>query len=221
MIYFRYIFLTLLATHLLSYPTVSQAMKEKRLYPMGEKIYQKLCAPIELSNYKSYEAMQEDIASKTGCKELSTKHFEALCLYLWDIKRNMKKKKVYKKLSVTKDEKCPVCGMFLYKYPTWVSRIVYTNKRYGFDGIKDLMKYYFDNKQNIVDILVQDYYTAKTLNAREAFFVLGSDVYGPMGNELLAFENKKSAERFMLDHRGKEILTFDAITPEKIYALDE
>ncbi len=84
-----------------------------------------------------------------------------------------------------------------------------------------VMKFYFENQTNIEEILVQDYYTQETLEAREAYFVTGSDVYGPMGNELLAFRDKKSAQRFMIDHRGKELLRFEEITVQKVYKLDE
>jgi nitrous oxide reductase accessory protein NosL len=42
-----------------------------------------------------------------------------------------------------------------------------------------------------------------------------------MGNELIAFKDKKSAQQFMFDHKGTEILTFEAITQERVYKLDE
>lgn len=218
---FKTLFFLFLSTFLFATPEYSSAIKEKKLYPMGEKIYTKKCKTIDASLYATHELLKEDIQEKNLCGSLSASHLEALSIYLWDKKRHTHNSKTYPKITATKKEKCPVCGMFLYKHPTWMSRINYENKTFGFDGIKDMMKYYFEHKEGIKTILVQDYYTQKTIEAREAFFVLGSDVYGPMGNELIAFEDEKSAQRFLLDHRAKEILQFDAITQEKVYRLDE
>jgi len=217
----RILLFLFLHSFLLASPELSQAMKEKKLYPMGEKIYAKKCQIIDVTPYENYESLQSDIESKKLCGSLNATHLQALSIYLWDKKRHLHDTKKYQKLTATKDEKCPVCGMFLYKYPTWISRINYKGKSFGFDGIKDMMKYYFEHKEGIVEILVQEYYGQKTLEAREAFFVLGSDVFGPMGDELIAFEDEKSARRFMIDHRAKEMLTFDEITPVKVYKLDE
>lgn len=188
---------------------------------MGEKIYAKKCTKIDATPYKDYDDLQNAIKEKSLCQTLSASHLEILSIYLWDKSHLHQSQKKYPKLTATKKEKCPVCGMFLYKYPEWISRINYSDKSFGFDGIKDMMKYYFEHPQEIEEILVQDYYTQETLEAREAYFVTGSDVYGPMGDELLAFRDKKSAQRFMIDHRGKELLKFDEITQQKVYSLDE
>lgn len=206
---------------LTAYPHLSQEIKTKKIYPMGEKIYTKKCKKINATHFESYDHLVQNIETNKPCGKLSPKYTQAVALYLWDHKRSRVHEKKYPKMSATKEEKCPVCGMFLYKYPTWIARIYYTNASFGFDGIKDMMKYYFAHKENIQEILVQEYYTQETINAREAFFVLGSDVYGPMGNELIAFRDKKSAEQFLFDHKGKVILRFEALTPEHIYKLDE
>ena len=214
--------LFILFTNLLfAYPHYSNAVKVKKLYPMGEKIYEKRCPSLELNNYKEFDALEEDIIDKKVCGSLSQRYADAVLLYLWEVKRANAETKHYAKLTVSKTDKCPVCGMFLYKYPRWVARIEYGNKKLSFDGVKDMMKYYFKHKKNIRVMLVQDYYSQETINAKEAYYVIGSDVYGPMGNELIAFKDKKEAKRFALDHRAKKILSFDAITPNIVYALDE
>lgn len=205
----------------MAYPNYSTAMKEKKLYPMGAKIYEKKCPNISLVHYKKASDLESDIYEKNICTKLNKEHADALFLYLWELKRAAKHQKIYDKLTVTKEEKCPVCGMLLYKYPRWISRIVYKEKQLSFDGVKDMMKYYFKHKENIKEILVQEYYSQNTINAREAYFVLGSDVYGPMGHELIAFKSMKSAKRFSLDHRGERILKFSEITPDIVYKLDE
>jgi nitrous oxide reductase accessory protein NosL len=67
-----------------------------------------------------------------------------------------------------------------------------------------------------VNIFVIDYYTTKWIPAADAHFALGSDVYGLMGEELVPAKGKKEAEKFLKDHDGKKILTFDMATPENI-----
>ncbi|MBW2309310.1 MAG: nitrous oxide reductase accessory protein NosL [Deltaproteobacteria bacterium] len=129
----------------------------------------------------------------------------------------------------TKKDKCPVCGMFVYKYPDWVGEIIFKDDSvFFFDGAKDLFKYYFNLKKynpkkiqaDIDSMYVTEYYDLKLINARDAFYVIGSDVYGPMGNELIPFANEPDAREFMKDHKGKKILKFDSITPRAIKSLD-
>ncbi len=213
----------LLTTSLFAYPSYSLAVKEKKIYPMGEKIYKKKCPQLNLKKYKNFNALQDDIVTKHICSKLPLKYSDALLVYLWEVKRENTHTKHYARLKVTKTDKCPICGMFLYKYPRWVARIEYKNrtKNPSFDGVKDMMKYYFKHHKNIKVVLVQDYYTQETVDAKDAYFVVGSSVYGPMGNELIAFKNKKEAKRFMLDHNGKKIIFFKNITPAEVYKLDE
>ena len=130
----------------------------------------------------------------------------------------------------SKKDKCPVCGMFVYKYPDWVGEIIFKDGTTAFfDGAKDLFKYYFDLKKynhgktqkDIAAIYVTEYYDVKLMDAHKAFFVMGSDVYGPMGRELIPFYTKQDAGEFKKDHKGKRILVFKQITPAVIKKLDD
>lgn len=221
MLFFKiFILLTLTATLSLA-SNYSTAIKEKKIYPMGKKIYEKRCQEIDPAKYQSYETLEKDIKQKALCTELNQKHLEAVSLYLWEVKRVGTKHQHFEKFHVTKDDKCPVCGMFVYKYPTWIAKIEYKDSTYYFDGIKDLLKYYFEHQQDIKNILVQDYYTQKILDGKRSFFVIGSDVYGPMGNEFIAFETLESAKKFLLDHKAKQILKFEEIDEDMVYGLDD
>jgi nitrous oxide reductase accessory protein NosL len=80
------------------------------------------------------------------------------------------------------------------------------------------MKYYFNNpKEKFTTILVSDFYTLKPLEAQKAYFVIGSNVYGPMGEELIPFKTKEDAEVFMQEHYGKKIIRFDEIKEDYLY----
>ena len=130
--------------------------------------------------------------------------------------------------TVPDNVRCPVCGMFVSKYPNWLARIHYDSpdKTEFFDGVKDMMVFYFTpqkyggiSREAIRGIYVKDYYSLKWLAAKEAFYVVGSDVYGPMGHELIPFGSREAAESFNKDHHGKNILAFDEITPDLIESL--
>ncbi len=130
--------------------------------------------------------------------------------------------------TVSSQVRCSVCGMFVAKYPNWLTQIHYDNLEQArfFDGVKDMMSFYFNPERyegppqkTIKDIYVKDYYSLNWFLAKDAFYVVGSDVYGPMGHELIPFESKDAAESFSKDHHGKEIFTFDKITPELIDSL--
>jgi nitrous oxide reductase accessory protein NosL len=126
-------------------------------------------------------------------------------------------------------DKCPVCGMFVAKYPDWLSEVLFRDGSYAvFDGPKDLFKYLADLKQyapgkgqkDIGAVLVNDYYAVKPINGFEAYYVVGSDVLGPMGRELIPFEREQDAREFMRDHRGGKILRFNEVTPAVLRTLD-
>jgi hypothetical protein len=47
-----------------------------------------------------------------------------------------------------KEDRCPVCGMFVAPYPNWSSSIHFQDgTRVFFDGPKDLFRYFFDMTQ--------------------------------------------------------------------------
>jgi len=124
-------------------------------------------------------------------------------------------------------ERCAVCGMFVAKYPNWVTQIQYAGgpQKY-FDGFKDLMAHYFSPEsygvtRNLVakEIWVKDYYSLEWIDGRAAFYVVGSDVFGPMGNEFIPFSKREAAENFLKDHKGQKILVFDDITSEMVESM--
>jgi nitrous oxide reductase accessory protein NosL len=126
-------------------------------------------------------------------------------------------------------DKCPVCGMFVAKYPDFVAEVLYKDGAYAvFDGAKDMFKYLFNprtyapsrNASDIAAIYVTDYYALALVDGRRAWYVLGSDVYGPMGRELIPFQAEKEARGFMADHKGKQVLPFAEVTPASLKGLD-
>ncbi|SFV52878.1 Nitrous oxide reductase maturation protein, outer-membrane lipoprotein NosL [hydrothermal vent metagenome] len=210
--------------------------KKKMMHPMGAKLFKKKCQQtINPTDFVAINALKSAIVENKLCKPLKEKQLQAVALYLWDVKRTENLDKVTNKIEVTNTQKCPVCGMFVYKYPKWVAQIFYKDGKdehyYSFDGVKDLMKFYFDpmrwgkyatfKKENITKILVTDYYSQKVIDGTKAYFVIGSDVLGPMGNELIPFEQEADAKTFYADHNGKSIVRFDKIVEKEVLKLDE
>ena len=201
--------------------------KQKMMYPMGKKILAKKCNSaddINLSQFKAINELKAYIKDNNICKNIKEKQLQAVALYLWDNKRAKSDEKNLK-IKINQKDRCPVCGMFVYKYPKWTAQIVYkSGERLSFDGVKDMMKFYFDREKygkyenltrdKISDIIVTDYYSQKPIDGTKAYYVIGSDVNGPMGEELIPFSSIESAKTFLQDHHGKKILKFSEITPD-------
>jgi copper chaperone NosL len=126
-------------------------------------------------------------------------------------------------------DKCPVCGMFVAKYPDFVAQVTFQDGSYAvFDGAKDMFKYFLDMKkyapakrvEDIASIYVTDYYSLEPIDGFTAWYATGSDVYGPMGKELIPFAKESDARGFMKDHKGKALLQFKAVNAEVIRGLD-
>jgi len=206
--------------------------KKKKIYPMGKKIYENMCSSdIDLHSYHEINALKAALLEQKLCKSMDEKKLQALSLYLWEVKRLGDLDTIDMRVVVHKGEKCPVCGMFVAKYPRWAAQIFYGEKHFSFDGVKDLMKFYFEpqkwgaysayTQDKISKILVTDYYSQKAIDATKAFYVVGSDVYGPMGAEFIPFYSQNDAKNFLMDHKGATILHFNEISIEDVNRLDE
>jgi len=126
-------------------------------------------------------------------------------------------------------EKCPVCGMPVggkdgqgvtvnFKEGRvvgfhGVAAAVFKDGRVvGFEGARCLFLYnsvpqkYGANVADIAHQYVTDFVTKKMIELPKAFLVLGSEVKGPMGYELVAFSNIEDAAKFASENDGKWIV---------------
>jgi nitrous oxide reductase accessory protein NosL len=189
-----------------------RAMASKK----GAMMLQKLCKNRSIPEFHSFAKAKSYIINYGDCGTLKDKQAQAIAIYL--VKKSVPSEA--HPIIVPKDAKCPICGMFVAKYPKWAAKVrTKEHKEYYFDGNKDLMKYYFKSKENLDKILVTDYYNITSIPAKKAWYVMGSNVYGPMGHELISFSTKTDAESFKADHFGKKVLSFDEITPNIVSKL--
>ncbi len=128
-------------------------------------------------------------------------------------------------------DRCPVCGMFVARYREWLATIVFRDGDVvHFDGSKDAFKFWLNMKKydphghtqkDVKDFGVTAYYSTEMIDARKALYVIGSDVLGPMGHELVPHPDMYDAETFMKDHHGKAIVRFHDIDMQMLKGLDE
>jgi copper chaperone NosL len=125
---------------------------------------------------------------------------------------------------------CPVCGMLVSKYPNWVATIVYKDGHaHHFDGAKDMLKFWHapgkyatgHKREDMAAVWVTDFYNLQRIDAKTALYVIGSDVLGPMGHELVPLATAEDAADFLKEHKGRKILRFDEVSQELPVHLDE
>ncbi|MEA2110956.1 MAG: nitrous oxide reductase accessory protein NosL [Campylobacterota bacterium] len=198
--------------------------KQAKMAQKGKMMVQKMCDASKIKPAFSVAEAKAQIIKSKACKNINGKQLQAIGLYIAN------KDKVIsadiKTITVPKKAKCPVCGMFVSKYPKWAAEIVIGDGSSYFDGVKDMMKFYLDptlygeESPNFKHLYVTDYYTLEKINAKTATYVHGSDVYGPMGHELIPFKTANNAKNFVKDHGGT-VVTFDTITPKLVHSLDQ
>jgi nitrous oxide reductase accessory protein NosL len=201
------------------------ALDEKRA-PMaikGKKIFETMCNTDQIRDFNSIGEAKQYLIDNKVCKKLDPKMLQAVSIYLYNPMIANDKSTM---IEVPKEAKCPVCGMYVSKYPKWVAQIkIKDGHTHYFDGVKDMMKFYFEpikyehnhTNDQIEQINVTDYYTLESIDGKNAFYVIGSNVYGPMGEELIPFKKEEQAKKFMADHFGKTILKFEEIKKEILF----
>ena len=134
-------------------------------------------------------------------------------------------------MNFTKETSCEIRKVKIYENPAWASKIDFTNgKSTFFCSPKSMFEFYynmekwetFDAKElaDFKNILVTDYNTLKIIDARKAFFVYGSHDISRAGDDLVAFESKEEAQKFLEKNNGKRIFDFDSVLNSLIRLLN-
>lgn len=127
------------------------------------------------------------------------------------------------KMDFDKESSCVVRKIKVYQEPKWAAKIELTNsKKLFFCSPKSMIEFYqrpgkwFDigvkSESDFKDILVTDFETLKPINARGAFFVYGSNVTSPAGDDLVPFASYEAAKNWAAAHNGKRVLAFNQIS---------
>ncbi|MGO9571302.1 MAG: nitrous oxide reductase accessory protein NosL [Desulfomonilaceae bacterium] len=137
------------------------------------------------------------------------------------------------KLDLT--QKCPVCGMVIGGKEGQGVTVTYKDGRVvgfhgvaaavfkdghvvGFEGARCLFIYnsvpekYNVSVADIAHQYVTDFVSKKMIDLPQAFLVLGSNVKGPMGYDLIPFANRDEAAKFASENDGKWIVQLHEVT---------
>jgi len=102
-------------------------------------------------------------------------------------------------------------------------------KTVQFVAIKSMIQVYWHQRHffkvklisaKIKDMYVQDFRTGEKINAKTAFYVIGSSIVGPNGANLIPFKSIKSAKLFEKEYGGSKILSFKDLSLRLIELLD-
>lgn len=117
---------------------------------------------------------------------------------------------------------CPVCGMYPARYPSNKCQLLtadgevihFCATQCLFEFLKNPQKYQKTAVQVNV-IWVIDYQSGSWIYGRNAYYVVGTPVKGPMGKEAFPFVNLEEAKTFSTAHSGK-VLRFDKVSIDQI-----
>jgi nitrous oxide reductase accessory protein NosL len=153
-------------------------------------------------------------------------------------------------ITLTTDDQCDVCGMVIPNHPGPSTQIFYADERPSghdnparFDSTWEAFQYNFDRLDEgwsvdafyVTDYSSVDYSVSQEggdsiisthpeaeafVDAEEVTFVVGSEVKGAMGRDLIAFSEEGDAESFS-DEYGGSLTTFDDVTRETIAQLGQ
>ncbi|MFA5460568.1 MAG: nitrous oxide reductase accessory protein NosL [Sulfurimonas sp.] len=130
-----------------------------------------------------------------------------------------------------KESECLVRKMKVYKNPQWVSKIELTDgKKLFFSSPKSMFEFYhqpgrwFDigvkSEEDFKDILVTDYNSHLPINAKGAFYVYGSSITSPAGDDLVPFKSYEEAQAFASKYNGKRVFSFTDVKESLIRLLN-
>jgi len=138
---------------------------------------------------------------------------------------DLKPFKVEKKYFLTYDKNtsCLVRHLKVYKAPEWVAKIKVRNGNVVyFSSPKSMFEFYFrpakwyevgvKSERDFSEIVVTDYGTRKPINAETAYYVYGSSVTSPGGDDLVPFATKEAADAFSKAHNGHRVMPFDKVS---------
>ncbi|MGD9331579.1 MAG: nitrous oxide reductase accessory protein NosL [Desulfobacterales bacterium] len=110
-------------------------------------------------------------------------------------------------------DRCPVCAMLPIRYPRFAAAIERRDARtYYFCSPGCMLRAWLQpdlflgiSAELLKRPLVLEYLSGETLDAREVFWVSGSDVVGPMGPALVPLKNRTHLEAFRRRHGGQHV----------------
>jgi nitrous oxide reductase accessory protein NosL len=127
--------------------------------------------------------------------------------------------------TIESDKRCPLCKMYPARYPKFNCQIIFKDGSYeAFDSTIGLLVYlHFPDKTGktlkpVTGIYFKDYLKGGWLEADKTFFVIGSEIRGPMGIQFLPVDSEQAAADLKNQAQGKDIVHF--IKVNRQYLID-
>ncbi|BBO91441.1 nitrous oxide reductase accessory protein NosL [Desulfosarcina ovata] len=119
-------------------------------------------------------------------------------------------------------DRCPVCAMFPARRPDSAAAMTLTSgETFYFCSNGCLLRtwlrpgaYLGRDRSEIDRLVVWDYFSGRPIDARNAVWVAGSDVIGPMGPAIVALEDSGQLDTFNRRHHGKTVFRFDQLNDD-------
>lgn len=139
-------------------------------------------------------------------------------------------KVIHQAVAMESGDECHLCGMLITRFDGpkgEVFRKELGEQVFKFCSTRDMFSYYLDpeNKRNVAQMLVHDMSKMPWgsdsiddkyfIDAKTAWYVVGSEKTGAMGQTLASFSQKKDAVAFAQEFGGKVVIfkdiTFDTL----------
>ncbi|WP_456403262.1 nitrous oxide reductase accessory protein NosL [Hydrogenimonas sp.] len=131
----------------------------------------------------------------------------------------------------TPNKRDPVYQLNVDDYPKFQTEMVLKNGRtIRFASVKAMLHFYFrpyrypeygvKERSEIAKMYVRDYLDGKRIDATKAWYVFGSRIVGPHGDDLIPLSSKTRAELYVKRHGGTRIMPFEKLTLGLVRYLD-
>lgn len=139
---------------------------------------------------------------------------------------------IHQAVAIESSDECHLCGMLITNFSGPKAELFRKgvteadgNAVKKFCSTRDMFSFYLDpeNKRNVTTILVHDMSKAPWdtpkdeffIDARNAWYVVGSSQTGAMGKTLASFSEKTDADNFATEFGGK-VIDFNAVTYQSL-----
>lgn len=120
-----------------------------------------------------------------------------------------------------KDQRCSHCGMRIDPESAWRSDLVAVDGAVtSFCAPRCALTSWRRGKTQAASLRVQEYYERTWRDAEELRFVLGGDVVGPMGPDLVPVDPAR-VTKFIQDHGADRAVRLDEITTELLATINK
>ena len=134
-------------------------------------------------------------------------------------------------LVIPKDTIDPLYQLKVNNYQNFACKIELNNGKVVYTAsVKSMFDFYYrpwyykefkvKSEKDIKNMYVQDYITGKIVEAKSAYYVFGSRLVGPKGDDLIPLATQDSLKIFQSRYGGTKVLRFGQVTKGLIKYLD-